>query len=640
MASFKNISIRNKLIIIQVVTAFLAVLICSAFFLYNDINMYKAAEARNKNAIAEVISFNLISPLVFNDQDATTKMLITLKGTPSVLNATVFDKTGKKFAVYSKKGEESFLFPTPLKKDQSKVLFYDEKIIVNYPVYNANEFVGTLMLNAQLIDLKLMIATYIKGMLLVVFISVLGSFVVSIILQQTISKRLSLLVNKAKAVSETGNYSIKMSTEETDEIGILSKEFNNMLTKIQQSENELRNTNLELEKRVKERTADVVNVNKNLIIENAERRKAEEQLAEKASLLQATFDSSVGGILAVDNKGKIVTLNKRFQEMWHIPENVLATKDDSQAIKYVLDQLKDPAQFINKVEELYTQPEVESFDVLEFKDQRIFERYSMPEKLKENIVGRVWNFIDVTNQKKAERELKIKSEELARSNKELEQFAYITSHDLQEPLRTISNFVELLEEKYKGKDDEDSDHYIKYIVEATLRMQTMIKDLLDFSRVGRNPVFVKVDCEKVIKEIIADLKISIEESNAKIVFDTLPVLTGIEIELKRLFQNLISNAIKFRRKDIPPEITIKVEEKETEYLFSIHDNGIGIEEQYYNKLFIMFQRLPSAQEYQGTGIGLATCKKIVDLHGGKIWVDSKLNEGSTFYFTIHKHKLL
>jgi light-regulated signal transduction histidine kinase (bacteriophytochrome) len=222
-------------------------------------------------------------------------------------------------------------------------------------------------------------------------------------------------------------------------------------------------------------------------------------------------------------------------------------------------------------------------------------------------------------------------------NKELEQFVYVASHDLQEPLRTISNFAGLFEEEYSDKLDEDTNTYLQFIVNATSRMQNLIKDLLDFSRIGRKIVFQIVDCNKVLSEVTAEMGSSIKESNAKITYPELPSLKGNEIELKQLFQNLISNAIKFRKKDVPPEIEITAEEKESEYLFSVKDNGIGFEEEYKEKIFIIFQRLHNATEYPGTGIGLATCKKIVTQHNGKIWVESKLGEGSIFYFTISKN---
>ncbi len=237
---------------------------------------------------------------------------------------------------------------------------------------------------------------------------------------------------------------------------------------------------------------------------------------------------------------------------------------------------------------------------------------------------------------KKETELLMQTEMLGHINKELEEFSYIASHDLQEPLRTILNYIGLLEEELSGKIGAEGDQYIKFINEATKRMQQLIKDLLELSRVGRNIKFEPVDCNKIMKEIVNDLALSIKDSNAKINLAELPIIKGNELEIKQVFQNLISNAIKFRDKIKQCIIDIKADEKDKEFVFSIKDNGIGIEDQFKDKLFIIFQRLHSTDEYPGTGIGLAICKKIVNKHGGKIWFESKPQEGTTFYFTIAK----
>lgn len=235
-----------------------------------------------------------------------------------------------------------------------------------------------------------------------------------------------------------------------------------------------------------------------------------------------------------------------------------------------------------------------------------------------------------------EKRVKDRTAKLEEINKEMEQFVYVASHDLQEPLRTISNYVGLIESDYSEKLDAEVNNYLKYVVKATSKMQNLIKDLLDYSRVGKNVEFKTVDCNKILEEVESYLDASIKESNAKIIIPKLPVLNGNEIKLKQLFQNLLSNAIKFRRKGVSPEIEIAVRESETEYLFSIKDNGIGIEKQYMGKLFVIFQRLNNAEDYPGTGIGLATCKKIVLIHKGEIWVESEYGAGSIFYFTIAK----
>jgi hypothetical protein len=224
--------------------------------------------------------------------------------------------------------------------------------------------------------------------------------------------------------------------------------------------------------------------------------------------------------------------------------------------------------------------------------------------------------------------------ELESKNKELEQFAYVASHDLQEPLRTTTSFVELIRKQYYGKLDGTANKYIDYIIQASDRMKTLIKDLLDYSRIGREKTFEQVDCNVILDEVLADLDKVIKENKAEIKAGPLPVVNGFSTELKLLFQNLISNSIKFRKPVIAPVIEIASHQENGHWLFTFSDNGIGIDKQYQQRIFIIFQRLHNRSVYEGSGIGLAHCKKIVELHGGKIWVESKAGEGSTFYFTL------
>jgi len=229
------------------------------------------------------------------------------------------------------------------------------------------------------------------------------------------------------------------------------------------------------------------------------------------------------------------------------------------------------------------------------------------------------------------------NKDLERKNIELEQFAYIASHDLQEPLRTTSSFVGLLQKQYHGKLDEKADKYLTYILESSGRMRVLIKNLLDYSQIGNKKELEQVDCNKMLHNVLADLGIAINEAGADIKSDSLPVINGYATELKQLFQNLITNAIKFKKEGASPEINISVHKNGSYWQFAFKDNGIGIEEKYNEKIFVIFQRLHSRTEYEGSGIGLSHCKKIVELHKGRIWVESTPGSGSTFSFTIKEN---
>lgn len=221
------------------------------------------------------------------------------------------------------------------------------------------------------------------------------------------------------------------------------------------------------------------------------------------------------------------------------------------------------------------------------------------------------------------------------SNKELEQFAYVASHDLQEPLRMVSSFTQLLEKRYRGKLDEDADDFIEYIVEGAKRMKDLIDDLLAFSRLHTaTHDFHPVDLNKVVEDVLVTIKPSIDDNNVQISRDILPVVACDSIQMGQLFQNLISNAIKFH--DTPPKIHLSAKQSDSDWLIGVSDHGIGIHPNHQAKIFDVFKRLHTRDEYEGTGIGLSICKRIVEIHGGEIWVESQPGKGSTFYFTIPK----
>jgi PAS domain S-box-containing protein len=235
---------------------------------------------------------------------------------------------------------------------------------------------------------------------------------------------------------------------------------------------------------------------------------------------------------------------------------------------------------------------------------------------------------------RARQELEKTVAELKRSNAELEQFAYVASHDLQEPLRMVASYTQLLAKRYKGKLDTDADEFIGYAVDGANRMQRLINDLLAYSRVTtQGHGFELVDCHAVLEEVLGDLRLAIDESRAVVTHDVQLTVMADRVQLGQVFQNLIGNAIKFRGQE-PSWVHLSAERKDADWQFSIRDNGIGIDPQYADRIFVVFQRLHNREEYPGTGIGLAICKKIIERHGGCIWVKSQLGKGATFYFTL------
>lgn len=248
------------------------------------------------------------------------------------------------------------------------------------------------------------------------------------------------------------------------------------------------------------------------------------------------------------------------------------------------------------------------------------------------------NVVNLLELRKAKLEQKDLIEQLSESNNDLEQFAYIASHDLQEPLRVISSYVQLLSRRYKGNLDAKADQFIEYTVDGCSRMEALIDGLLKFSRVGTNKSNKKLhSCHDILKNVANDLKIRITESNAKITWNELPEIFVDETQIGLVFQNLIKNGIKYNKNEIP-EIEINCEQTNNLWEFTVQDNGIGIENDYHQSIFKLFKRLHSRSEYTGTGIGLSICKKIIEHHGGSIKVESKINEGSKFIFTLPVYK--
>jgi PAS domain S-box-containing protein len=370
-----------------------------------------------------------------------------------------------------------------------------------------------------------------------------------------------------------------------------------------------------------------------------ERKRAGVALQERERMLGALFEHSPDAIIVVNQDAHITQVNKLAEELFGYTRDELANMTIETLVPQRFHQ-----RHVQHRNEYHMNPRSRAMGVgLELyarrKDGSEFPVDIMLSPV-ETAEGKVVTAVirDITERKAAEEKLKSTLIDLERSNKDLEQFAYVASHDLQEPLRMVSSFTQMLERRYKDKLDADANDFIGFAVDGAYRMQVLINDLLMYSRVGtRGKPFEPTDMNEVLGEAIANLSVAISENHAKITNDELPTIPVDASQIVQLFQNLLSNSIKFRANNTP-FVHVSFTERSDEWVFSVKDNGIGIAPAYYERIFVIFRRLQTKGEYPGTGIGLAICKKIVERHGGKIWVESELGKGSTFYFTIPKPK--
>lgn len=363
----------------------------------------------------------------------------------------------------------------------------------------------------------------------------------------------------------------------------------------------------------------------------SDRIQAEQELRESKGQLQAIYDGMVDGLLITDRETKkFLRANAAICNMLGYSESELL----SMSVKDI-----HPPDQLDVIWEKLREKEKETIrhskniPCLRKDGSIFFADIGSKVIIYNQIPYNIAFFRDITDRKAAEEQLRQRAEELAIANSHLEQFAYIASHDLQEPLRMVASYTQLLARRYKGKLDDDADDFISYAVEGANRMQQLIKDLLAFYQVGhRAETFEAVNCQKVLLLAIANLTAAIAESGAVVTHNPLPVVLGNAAGLTQLLQNLISNAIKFSQQS--PRIHIEARLGNKEWVFSVSDNGIGIDPQYASRIFVIFGRLHTKSDYPGNGIGLAICQKIVNRHQGKIWVESELGKGSTFYFTL------
>jgi PAS domain S-box-containing protein len=376
------------------------------------------------------------------------------------------------------------------------------------------------------------------------------------------------------------------------------------------------------------------NVLFSIIHDITERKRAEEMLRHNQAQLQAILDHSPTLISIKDLNGNIILANRNLAVLDAPPLHELIGRN-------VFDLFpRDVAEKLwhNDLAALQSGGPLTFEEVVRHKDGawHTYLTVKFPLYVEHNQPSGICAIsTDITERKRGEDELRRLNEDLIRSNRELEQFAYVASHDLQEPLRMVSSFTQLLASRYQGRLDQDADDFIHYAVDGANRMQQLIQDLLTYSRITtRGSLFLPLDLQETLGEAVANLHTAIIESAAVVTNGELPMVNADRTQLVQVFQNLVGNAIKFRKQDEPPRVHVSAERAGHEWIISVKDNGIGIEPQYFQRLFVIFQRLHGKQDYPGTGIGLALCQRIMARHGGRIWVESTPGEGATFRFAM------
>jgi PAS domain S-box-containing protein len=408
------------------------------------------------------------------------------------------------------------------------------------------------------------------------------------------------------------------------------------LTERKRTEQILRDAHAELELRVQERTKELADANRLLHAEISERLQKQEELRDALGLYHSLVDHVPLCVVRKDVDGRFEFVNRALCKILGQPAEFFVNKTDYDLFsKEQADQYRAADQKV-----METGQQLDLLEQLPMPNGEVRQIHTLKTSTHDadgNLLGTQLIFWDVTDQKRTEDERNRYAAELERSNRDLEQFAYNVSHDLQSPLRTIASYCQLLQRQFGNELKGEGKDYLANAVEATRRMRRLLDDLLAYSRVSTGPhEMMPVELEAVLAEALRNLAAAIRDNHAVVTHDRLPTISGDQTQLMQVLQNLINNALTYRRRDVAPRIHIAAEEEPTQWRFEVRDNGVGIDSQDFDRVFHLFQRLDIDDDRPGTGIGLSICKRIVERHGGRIGVKSKKGEGSVFYFTLPK----
>jgi PAS domain S-box-containing protein len=714
--AFKDRPIKRKLTTLFLLTSGVAVLLTCGAYLVAEFVTFRQTTIEQLSTLGEVVAANSTAAMAFGNERDAENVLGSLKTQQHIVAAALYDRDGLLFSRYPADLPAEAL-PAGPEPDGYRI---DGSHIDNFqPVAQGRRRLGTIYLKSDLEALYSQLRLDVGIMAAVGVTSLAVAFVVSSVLQRQISEPVLALASTAHAVASRRDYSVRATKSANDELGVLTDAFNQMLTRIDEQDRKLRESDERLTlalissgigtwswdlvtqsfvaddylhplyglapKALPERFEDILSLthpddrdhlkdsiaatlDKNAPYDTehrvvwpdgsvrvlaqrgkvyrdengrpvrltgvswdvTERRRTEEVRQQLAAIIESAADP----ILSQDLDGTIRSWNAGAARLFGYGADEIIGQPVTRLISENVADEED--RLARRLADGLVQP-VDS--MWRSKDGRLVPvslQISPIRNINGLVIGASNVVRDITELKRIEAQLRTIVVDLERSNQALEQFASVASHDLQEPLRMVSSYTQLLEREYGDKLDGNAREYINYAVDGARRMHRLINDLLAFSRVGtRGPQPESVDANVVLCAVRDNLSVAIADADATISCEELPTVTADATQLGQLLQNLVANAIKFRGAE-PPHIAIRACERPDEWVFSVRDNGIGIEAQYFDRIFVIFQRLHVSAEYPGTGIGLAVCKRIAERHGGRIWVESEFGKGATFYFSISK----
>ncbi len=590
MTQFRDKPIKQKLMIVTIVTTMTALVLAALGIVIADSLLFRGYIERDLTALARILADNSTAALAFNDAQAATLTLSALRERPHVVGACIYRTDSTVLAFY---GDER-TFKCPQAENGEVINFSGMDLTLSEPVMLDGRRLGTLALMYDLGELDERLQIYAATVIAVFIVASAIAFLLSNRLREIIATPLSRLVKAATSVSKTGDYSVRAEKVSGDELGVLADRFNEMLSGIQSRDAEL--------------------------------KKALYDVEQERARFHFLAESMPQKIFTADANGQVDYLNGQWRDFAGMDLDQIRHGGwiDLMHPDDIEENVRAWRNAVATGAPLITQQRFRSADGTY--RWHLSRAHPMRDDSGQ-VTMWIGSITDIHEQKE-------KEEELRRANDDLEQFAYSASHDLQEPIRNVAVYSELIARRYENVLDEEGKQFLEFLREGGHRLATLVNDLLAYTRASMAELSGKpVDSETVLRSSLANLSEALRETSAEVSNDPLPEVYMGEAHLQQVLQNLIGNAIKYRSEQ-PPRIHVSAARFAGMWCFSVRDNGIGIDPRYKEKIFGVFKRLHHDRKYSGTGIGLAICQRVVERYGGRIWVESEPGKGSTFYFTI------